>query len=105
MGSLADTLERFSRKERNLLIRDILGHVQKPPRLSDDFRERLRDALGWQVDVPDDAWWATDYHFDWLAGALLVFVTGRMVPEGPNSGVVKGTQEDVDLVVASGEHL
>jgi hypothetical protein len=119
--TLGEVLERFNRKERNLLIRDILGDEAKPPRLSGQFRERLTKKLGLLSEIPEDAWWATDYHIDWLAGALLTYMNGDPAhPEqildlvmdnkfdfvkGKKSDLVMGNQEDIDLVVAAGDDL
>jgi hypothetical protein len=72
MDSLAQVLERFNRKERNLLIRAILSDKKPPPPppLSEGFRQKVTDKLGFPI--PADAWWATDYHISWLAGALAI---------------------------------
>ncbi len=95
-------LERFNRKERNLLVRDILGCRDKPVRLSTEFCERLAPAVGILGEHLYDAWWTTDFHFDWLAGALLTFMTGETSdPQKNRPDLVKGTQEDVDLVVVA----
>ena len=58
---LVDILEAFNRKERNLLVRDILGHSKEKLLLSADFLKRIRDASG--VELDPMAWWATDFHF------------------------------------------
>jgi hypothetical protein len=119
---LAVALERFNRKERNLLVRAILGHDREPLHLTKNFRESLSDQLG--IPVPEDAWWATDYHISWLAGALAVLVKGEAavflrgddkslppwcnpeIPKGETkSQLVEGNQEDVDLVIATGCEL
>jgi hypothetical protein len=100
MDPLANILERFNRKERNLLIRDILGDPGTLPRLASDFCERLAKTVAITKESLESAWWATDYHFDWLAGALLTFMKGETQnPQENGSGLVKGNQEDVDLVV------
>jgi hypothetical protein len=63
VGVLASALERFSRKERILLVRKVLGHEDKPLQLSDGFRGKVASEL--QIDgIPSDAWWATDYHLE-----------------------------------------
>jgi hypothetical protein len=108
MTSLADTLERFNRKERNLLVRDILGHSETKLVLSADFRQRLYEAL--KIEVSEEAWWATDYHIDWLVGALTVYTLGPAATEvaQPNPadiGLVKGNQEDGDLLIVDGQNL
>jgi len=102
MSPLANILERFNRKERNLLIRDILDCPGKTPPLGDDFCGRLAKAVGISKEALDGAWWATDFHFDWLAGALLTFMKGESVtPRHNSSKLVMGNQEDVDLVVVA----
>jgi hypothetical protein len=106
VGSLAAVLERFNRKERNLLIRDILGHTQKALLLSQQFRDRVTEKLALTEPIPEHAWWATDYHINWLAGALAILMQG--LPPGhavPNSDLIQGNQEDIDLVIASGDYL
>jgi hypothetical protein len=105
-----DALERFNRKERNLLVRDALGNQKIPVRLSSDYCSRIERELKTSVD-PSQAWWATDYHFDWLAGALALHVLGddalsRIWPNDPaRPKLIRGTQEDIDLVVATDTHL
>ncbi|MGG5808790.1 hypothetical protein [Falsiroseomonas sp. CW058] len=111
---LSIALERFNRKERNILVRDMLGHAEEPLRLAPRFLGTLGEAVP-DLAVPADAWWATDYHFDWIAGALRLFAAGGTVPDGPagrwaNSGekgerLVAGNQQDVDLLIAWGGTL
>ncbi|GAA0607485.1 hypothetical protein GCM10009416_50490 [Craurococcus roseus] len=111
-GRLAQALERINRKERNLLIRAALGHKEVPLRLSSAFRKQVAKKLNLMSEVPEDAWWATDYHISWLAGALTVYVEGdgALTTAKPNPWfgerrLVEGNQEDVDLVVAFGKEL
>ena len=102
MDPLADILERFNRKERNLLIRDILGCRDKPLPLAKDFCQRLANASGIDPELLESAWWATDFHFDWLAGALLTFMKGEILVRQENDQkLVMGNQEDIDLVVVA----
>jgi hypothetical protein len=104
--SLCDALERFNRKERNLLVRDALGHTDQRLKLSESFRNRIRDALRIKNEIGADAWWATDYHFDWLAGALTVYVDGGVNEDArKNAVLIEGTQEDVDMIIATGSDL
>jgi len=108
VNELTNILDRFNRKERNLLIRDALGHSPgKALSLNDDFRERLGGALG-DLEIPKDAWWATDYHLNWIAGALALWRVGEQVintaqindlSENPVRGLVERNQEDADLLV------
>ncbi len=118
MDSLAHALELFNRKERNLLIREVLGHEVEPLKLSEPFRAKVARAV--HIDcIPSKAWWATDYHLEWLAGALAVYTEGREVavakgarpnPKETNERtesrrLVEGNQEDIDLIIASGSDL
>jgi len=75
--NLADALELFNRKERNLLVRLALGHKERPLRLSDSFRGDVQRELAIQHEIPAETWWSTDFHFSWLAGALKVHAQGQ----------------------------
>ncbi|MES0042366.1 hypothetical protein [Mesorhizobium sp. M0091] len=72
--------------------------------LTPEFRTKLGAVFGPDagVDIPDDAWWAIDYHVDWLFGALSTTLKSeKPFPPYPNEpGQVKGTQEDFDLLIA-----
>lgn len=109
-----DVLRLFNRKERNLLVRAVLGQKHSELRLAEAFRAEVADQLG--IGIPADAWWATDFHINWLAAALAIYCEGDArlnqaranVPQPlPATGprLVTGSQEDVDLVIATGEHL
>lgn len=99
--TLVEALRKFNRKERYWLIRNALG--ENSEKLDPKFRESLEGALS--IQVPENAWWAMDYHLDWLVGALHLSICKG---EGAaykrqcdkNQELVKGTQEDVDLVIA-----
>jgi hypothetical protein len=114
MNSLPEALERFNRKERNLLVRAALGHrVQrqplrlKPLYLDGNFRSDVAKKLQIANGIPKEAWWGTDYHINWLAGALAIFATSsddRRVWDN-NSTMITGDQEDIDLVIAFGSEL
>ncbi|MES0094591.1 hypothetical protein [Mesorhizobium sp. M0030] len=100
MAGLEAALERFNRKERYWLLKEAFG--LQP--LSQNFRTKLGTVFGPDagVNIPENAWWAIDYHVDWLFGALSTTLTSdETFPAYPNElGQVKGTQEDFDLVVA-----
>ncbi len=104
-SKLVDILEAFNRKERNLLIRDILGHSETKLPLSSDFVERIRKASGVALDPA--AWWATDFHFDWLIAAAKMLSAGIQPDQVQSEGAepMTWTQEDADLVVADSKHL
>jgi hypothetical protein len=96
MPDLLELLERFNRKERFFLMRHALDNF----RLSCDFRKQLGDEIG--LEIPEDTVVAMDYHLDWLTAALYVHnsVDGRRFFENPEQQIVKGNQEDIDLLVA-----
>ena len=93
-----DALALFNRKERYWLLRNALGPGAEA--LDAHFRQRLHSEIG--VSIPEDAWWAIDYHLDWLIGALHLVDRGRdddTVRKNAD-GLVAGNQEDFDLIVA-----
>ena len=106
---LARTLERFNRKERHWLIRDALGPAAA--KLDEPFLRRVEQAVrvrdpGFNVDL--NAWWAIDYHLDWLIAALHIREYGELsarLPQPNKEGLVRGNQQDIDLVIASGTTL
>jgi hypothetical protein len=115
MNELADVLKRFNRKERNLLVRAVLGDEQKPLRLVETFRRNVAQELKIEM-IAEAAWWATDYHITWLAGALAYYTEGDASlnkarlnrSSGPSpsmSRLIEGNQEDIDLIIASGLDL
>ncbi len=112
MNDITKILERFTRKERNLLVRDLLDCQPSVTPLSKDFCDRVSGALG--IEIPQTAWWATDYHLNWIAGALVLWRDGEKaigVPQANNQAddllheLVKRNQEDVDLLIAFGRTL
>lgn len=109
--NIVEALRQFNRKERYWLIRNALG--PSSGQLGEDFRNAIGALLG--IQVPEDAWWAMDYHLDWLVGALALERDGGMVGDAQLNlvahvnnepvALVQGNQEDVDLVVAFGSTL
>ncbi len=105
-----DYLRLLNRKERFHLLREALGKMTF--RLDEGFRTRLQSCLSGSprgaVSVPPDAFVAMDYHLDWIGMAL------RLAADEPehahpdrfplhdiaDDGLVSGTQQDVDLLVA-----
>lgn len=108
--TLVECLKLFNRKERYWLIRNALGQSGEELVLSGFFRQRLSDAIG--LDVPPSAWWAIDYHIDWLFGALVLDSTADIDWTAPlenpivsDTGeptlrLIRGTHEDFDLIIA-----
>jgi hypothetical protein len=108
MSELTDILDRFNRKERNLLIRDALGHSSSEAlSLNDRFLGRIGAALG-GLEIPKNAWWATDYHLNWIAGALALWRYGEQAigeaqvndqSEDQVRALIERSQEDVDFLI------
>ena len=101
MDNLIDILESFNRKERFFLVAQALGNPKFI--LSREFRLQLGETVGLAeqgIEIPPCAFAAMDYHLDWLQAGLTL---SRNIQEElfSNAGeVIKGTQEDIDLLVA-----
>ena len=98
MSDLIELLSQFNRKERFFLIGQALGN--KDFSLSKSFRKDLSDKIG--IEIPHGAFAAMDYHLDWIAASLRAYQEGDPIDRPfPNSDqVVKGTQQDTDLLIA-----
>ena len=108
--STIDYLRILNRKERFHLLHEALG--KKTFRLAGCFRARLQSCLSdsprGAVSIPSDAFVAMDYHLDWIGMALRLTADrseraryGRFpLNRIANDGLVSGTQQDVDLLVA-----
>jgi hypothetical protein len=96
LEGLIEILESLNRKERFFLVGAALGN--KDFRLGDEYAQELSDLF--DLAVPSNSWVAMDYHLDWISTAL--HVTHNQLSHGDpwlNDGIVKGNQEDVDLIV------
>ncbi len=113
MNDLITILEKFDRKERPLLFRQVTSD-DKRLSLSQSYRAKLEEALG-VASIPTNAYVAFDYHLNWLYAALqLASGSWRLdqvspalaVPTqpDPSSGQMRSAlernQEDIDLLVA-----
>ncbi|HAI21613.1 MAG TPA: hypothetical protein DCM14_06960 [Clostridiales bacterium UBA8153] len=97
MQYLIPYLRRFNRKERFFLVGLALGN--EAFRLGDSFRQRLSDVL--DLALPGDAFVAMDYHLDWLfASIYLAATSGSPGPHPRDFRLIRGTHEDIDLLVA-----
>ena len=98
MSAIIEYLRAFNSKERFFLIGTALGNPAF--RLDSAFRQRLGGTFA--LEVPSDAFVAMDYHLDWIyAGAYLSQQDVDASDMHPNtSGLVSGTQANVDLIVA-----
>ena len=110
MTDLIEILESFNRKERFFLIAQALGcsNCGEPAfSLSDSFRKQLDEIIK-PTAIPEEpakVFVAMDYHLDWLQAALILAHDGqdeksKFCNEGKEGQIIKGTQEDVDLLVA-----
>lgn len=95
MSQLIDKLKSFNRKERYWLINKALGDGAS--RLDAEFVDELTKILG--ENVPCDAWWAMDYHIDWIFATLLSLEENKDCYCN-DFGYITSTQEDVDFIVA-----
>lgn len=106
--TLTQVLQRFNRKERHWLVRDALGSASR--HLDRDFLGRVETVVR-QRDpnfrMKLGAWWATDFHIDWLVAALHVLrsETDATTPQPNGDGRVTGSQQDIDMIVASDSTL
>lgn len=119
MGNLLDILDSFNRKERFFLLAQALGQYEESSgaekkakfKLSENFREGLAKTLCLKerdIRIPTDSssiFVAMDYHLDWIAASLCHFEEQQELPysfsnENNGDSVVKGTQQDIDLLVA-----
>ena len=90
-------LRRFNRKERFFLVGWALGNREF--RLSPAFRRQISSVVG--LSVTGDSFVAMDYHLDWIYASAFLAATGDTNTVHPNKdGLVSGSQEDMDLVVA-----
>jgi len=114
---LPAVLSQFNRKERFFLLAQATGTYSgelcgASLDLTPDFRMALGDAVGLEGPVPAHAWASFDYHLDWLHGALQ-WAASRTWP-GQADGfaarlvgdvaLVRGSQEDIDLIVCWVDH-
>ncbi len=113
---LVNKLASLNRKERFWLVRQAIG-AESFDKLSEDFLNDISRKLS--IKIPEDAWWAMDYHIDWIA-AVLSTDSSNLETDGPNDKglydntknfpsdeggvsidpIIKGTQQDFDLIIA-----
>jgi hypothetical protein len=106
MATLIDLLRSFNRKERFYLVGKALGNPGF--KLGRGFRGLLKKAFG--LPVPENAFVAMDYHFDWIYASLFLaspkadeavaHKDHRNQPVYACTGAITANQEDVDLLIA-----
>ncbi|NNJ12578.1 hypothetical protein EKD04_019820 [Chloroflexales bacterium ZM16-3] len=96
MSPLITQLRRLNRKERFYVMRAAVGEERFA--LGDDFRRQVGEKLG--LDIPGDAFFAIDYHLDWLS----VAIEATFRPQGKHiyrdTIAINQNQEDIDLLIA-----
>lgn len=92
-----DNLRSFNRKERFYLVGWALDNREF--RVGPAFRHLLSSVVS--PSVPSDSFVAMDYHLDWIYASAFLAATSDTNTVHPNKdGLVSGSQEDMDLVVA-----
>lgn len=109
---LSGVIALFDRKERRHVVSRALGASAE--KLDEGFCNEISSALQDVRLTPESTRWFTDFHLDWLAGALHVYAKGEQFCPGEglwaNSGeaehrLVCGNQEDIDLLLVQGNDL
>ena len=78
-----------------------MAEVMEPgaPEIGPAFRRQISSAVG--LRVTSDSFVAMDYHLDWIYASAFLAATGDTNTVHPHKdGLVSGSQEDMDLVVA-----
>jgi hypothetical protein len=110
--TLTQCLEVFNRKERYWLIRNCCGNgddLALP--LNDGFIDTLAGEFKELLSIDlKNAWWAMDYHIDWLIAALTLYqdknthaqeiVECKKRKQGIACNI-SGTQEDFDFIICA----
>ena len=106
-SKVIDHLERLNRKERSILLSYVLGRrTEGVFRLDPYFAGILANEL--DLEIPNDAFVAMDYHLDWIQMALCLanfkWQRGKVIPnpeiESGGRLLFQANQEDIDLLVA-----
>lgn len=96
--ALLDNLRRLNRKERFYLLGRALGNPGFS--LGETYRASLCDTLDLEPgSVPKDSLVAMDYHLDCLYAALVLSRSYEPLYQNTAQNL-KGTQQDIDLLVA-----
>ena len=95
MSPLIDQLKKLNRKERFLLLQAAIGEEQFV--LGENFRKQVGKAIG--LEVPAKAFFAIDYHLDWLYVAIRSCNAAPDTLFADEIGINRN-QEDIDLLIA-----
>ena len=102
MRSLLENLKSLNRKERFYLIDYALSDKNDYEfKLSERFKKSVEEVLSDQkIKINDNYYLTMDYHFDWIYASLYITKVGTIPNIVSNNGIIKGNQEDVDLLLA-----
>ena len=105
MTDVINYLKSFNRKERFILLHEVLGFQGQSFRLGEAFCQSLSNCLSAEfgqkrIEVPEDAFVAMDYHLDWLQLALWLTDQRHSKSTIRNDKLFCANQEDIDLLVA-----
>lgn len=94
--SIISNLASFNRKERFYLVAYMLKNTQFE--LSEEVKTLISEIIN--VPIPDSYFTAMDYHLDWIYASLHLENTLSEQPFLRDRNCIKGTQEDVDFIIA-----
>lgn len=110
--TLIECLDSFNRKERYWLLRNCCGkgkYLEIP--LGENFIQKLKQVPALSNLDFSNAWWAMDYHIDWLFAAITFYKDHRIQKLSNNENTyikknnVNGSQEDFDFIVCVGNEV
>lgn len=98
MTKFIERLKQFNRKERYHIIK---AACKDAFMLSEEFKAELKTII--KSEIPDDAFVAMDYHFDWIYASL--FLAEKDILDAKSAykrdpKTITANQEDVDLLIA-----
>ena len=93
---LISLLKYFNRKERFFLIGQALGN--KDFKISEEFRDIISKKIN--LEIPEDAFAAMDYHLDWIYASLYCAEKGMTEFITDNPLGLNANQEDIDFLIA-----
>lgn len=97
MPDLLDVLASYNRKERFHLVKQALGGFQVCGALKQALKEEDNS-----IEIPEKHFAAMDYHLDWIYASLYSYF-GKQEDKGPfknDRNIIKGSQEDIDFLIA-----
>ena len=104
MSHLIDHLQSFDRKERSVVLQNVLNYESNSVDLSKAFAESIQVALDGDPIVPTRVMLGIDYHLDWIELALLCTsdpgISMRRPFKHPTAQQINANQQDIDILIA-----